>query len=446
MGQLFGTDGIRGVANVELTPELLLGLGRAVVRTLKESRSAHPRVAVGRDPRASGDMLTAALVAGITSAGGDAIPLGVVPTPGVALLTGAHGADSGAVLSASHNPVGDNGIKFFAHDGFKLTDAEEERVEELLQRTDEDRPTGTAIGRVRELDDPLGPYLDHLVAAAGDLRFDGLRVVVDCANGAASEVAPEVLRRLGARVRAVHARPDGENINAGCGSTHPEVVARAVVEAGADVGLSFDGDADRLIAADHRGNVVDGDAILAILAADLQAERDLSTVVTTVMTNLGFKIGMRERGIDVVETKVGDRYVLEAMRAGGHLLGGEQSGHLILAEHATTGDGVLSAVRLLATLARTGRSLAEHATVIERLPQVLVNVRDVDRDRLADDEVLWKVVTEEEGALGDSGRVLVRASGTEPLVRVMVEAATEERATTVAERLAEVVAERLRLG
>ncbi len=446
MGQLFGTDGIRGVANVELTPELLLGLGRAVVRTLKESRSPHPRVAVGRDPRASGDMLTAALIAGITSAGGDAIPLGVVPTPGVALLTGAHGADSGAVLSASHNPVGDNGIKFFAHDGFKLTDAEEERVEELLQRTDEDRPTGTAIGRVREPADALGPYLDHLVDAAGGLRFDGLRVVVDCANGAASAVAPEVLARLGATVHAVHARPDGENINAGCGSTHPEVVARAVVEAGADVGLSFDGDADRLIAADHRGNVVDGDAILAILAADLQAERDLSTVVTTVMTNLGFKIGMRERGIDVVETKVGDRYVLEAMRAGGHLLGGEQSGHLILAEHATTGDGVLSGVRLLATLARTGRSLAEHATVIERLPQVLVNVRDVDRDRLGEDEVLWKVITEEEHALGGSGRVLVRASGTEPLVRVMVEAATEERATTVAERLADVVAERLRLG
>ncbi len=445
MGQLFGTDGIRGVANVELTPELLLGLGRAVVRTLKESRSPHPRVAVGRDPRASGDMLTAALIAGVTSAGGDAIPLGVVPTPGVALLTGAHDADSGAVLSASHNPVGDNGIKFFAHDGFKLTDAEEERVEELLQRTDEDRPTGTAIGRVREPADPLGPYLDHLVDAAGGLRFEGLDVVVDCANGAASEVAPEVLSRLGARVRAIHARPDGENINAGCGSTHPEVVARAVVESGADVGLSFDGDADRLIAADHRGNVVDGDAILAILAADLQAERDLSTVVTTVMTNLGFKIGMRERGIDVVETKVGDRYVLEAMRAGGHLLGGEQSGHLILAEHATTGDGVLSAVRLLATLVRTGRSLAEHATVIERLPQILVNVPDVDRDRLADDEVLSKVIAAEEHALGESGRVLVRASGTEPLVRVMVEAASEERATVVAERLAEAVAERLRL-
>ena len=443
MGQLFGTDGIRGVANTELTPELLLGLGRAVVRTLREEGITRPQVAVGRDPRASGDMLGAALVAGITSAGGDALPLGVVPTPGVAHLTGALGAHSGAVLSASHNPVGDNGIKFFGADGFKLTDAEEARVEELLQRTYEDRPTGAEIGRRVDLEDPLAPYLDHLVAAAGDTRFDGMRVVVDCANGAACTVAPTVLARLGADVVAIHAEPDGSNINDGCGSTYPEVVARAVVEAGADVGLSHDGDADRLIAADHLGNVVDGDAILAILAGRLQEQAGLTTVVTTVMTNLGFKLGMQARGIEVIETKVGDRYVLEAMRAGGFRLGGEQSGHVILADHATTGDGVLAAVRLLAAVAETGRPLAELATVIQRLPQVLVNVRDVDRDRLTDDEPLWTAVADEERALGETGRVLVRASGTEPLVRVMVEAGTEDEAKQTADRLAGVVAERL---
>ena len=443
MGQFFGTDGIRGQANTELTPELLLGLGRAVVRTLREEGVARPRVTVGRDPRASGDMLGAALEAGITSAGGDAVPLGVVPTPGVAYLTEALGADSGAVLSASHNPVGDNGIKFFGPSGFKLTDAEEERVEELLQRTYEDRPTGAQIGRRLDLDDPVAPYIDHLVAAAGKTRFDDLRIVVDCANGAASVVAPEVLRRLGADVVAVHAEPDGANINDGCGSTHPEVVAREVVAAGADVGLSHDGDADRLIAADRHGRIIDGDAILAILAGRLQDEAGLRTVVTTVMTNLGFKLGMQARGIEVVETKVGDRYVLEAMRAGGHALGGEQSGHLILADYATTGDGVLAGVRLVATMVETGQPLSELATIMQRLPQVLVNVRGVDRDRLAEDEVLWTAVADEEAALGDTGRVLVRASGTEPLVRVMVEAGTEERAQEAAERLAGVVAERL---
>ena len=443
MGQLFGTDGIRGVANTELTPELLLGLGRAVVRTLREEGVARPRIALGRDPRASGDMLGAALIAGITSAGGDALPLGVVPTPGVAYLAGALGADSGAVLSASHNPVGDNGVKFFGADGYKLTDAEEARVEELLQRTYEERPTGAQIGRQIDLQDPLAPYIDHLVAAGGDTRLEGMRVVVDCANGAASAVAPPTLRRLGADVVAIHAEPDGANINAGCGSTHPEVVARAVVDSRADLGLAHDGDADRLIAADHLGRVVDGDAILAILAGQLQEQAGLSTVVTTVMTNLGFKLGMQARGIEVIETKVGDRYVLEAMRAGGHALGGEQSGHVILADYATTGDGVLAAVRLLAAVAESGRSLAELAQVMERLPQVLVNVRDVDRDRLADDELLWSAVADEERALGQTGRVLVRASGTEPLVRVMVEAGTQDRAQEAADRLADLVADRL---
>ena len=443
MGQLFGTDGIRGIANTELTPELALGLGRAVVRTLREEGKPRPRVTVGRDPRASGDMLEAALIAGMTSAGGDVRPLGVVPTPGVAYLTSYLTADSGAVISASHNPVGDNGIKFFGPDGFKLTDAEEERVEELLQRTYEDRPVGAAIGRLLSVERPAAPYIDHLVNVAGETRLDSLRVVLDCANGAASTVAPEVMQRLGAVVHCINAEPDGSNINASCGSTHPEAVSAAVRDIGADVGLSFDGDADRLIAVDSSGTVVDGDTILAILAATLQDRQGLTTVVTTVMTNLGFKLGMQERGIEVIETKVGDRHVLEAMRAGGHRLGGEQSGHLIMTDYATTGDGVLSAVRLLTTMAESGQDLSDLAKVMRRMPQVLINVRGVDRSRLADSERLWEAVAAEEAALGDAGRVLVRASGTEPIVRVMVEADTEERADATAQRLADVVGREL---
>ena len=444
MGQLFGTDGIRGVANTELTPELALGLGRAVVRTLREQGTDRPRVLVGRDPRASGDMIEAALGAGLASAGGDAVVLGVVPTPGVAHLTLELGADAGAVISASHNPVGDNGIKFFGRDGYKLTDASEDRVEELLQLTYEERPTGAAIGRVDRPTGVLDPYQDHLVRAAGGVRLDGLDLVVDCANGAASELAPEVFAALGARVHAIHAEPDGANINDGCGSTHPEALQHEVVTRGADVGIAHDGDADRVIAVDDTGAVVDGDVILAILATRLRDERGLDSVVTTVMTNLGFKLAMEREGIAVSETKVGDRYVLEAMRAAGHPLGGEPSGHLILADHATTGDGILTAVKLLATITSSGRSLAELAKVMERLPQVLVNVRDVDRGHLSGAEAVWDAVRAEEAALGDTGRVLVRASGTEPLVRVMVEAETAERAQESADRLAGVVAEHLR--
>jgi phosphoglucosamine mutase len=444
MGQLFGTDGIRGVANTELTPELAVGLGRAVVRTLREEGIERPRVAVGRDPRASGEMLQAALTAGLCSAGGDVIPLGVLPTPGVAYLTARLGADSGAMISASHNPVQDNGIKFFGPDGYKLTDAEEQRVEELLQRTEEARPTGTRIGRLRTERGLTEGYVDHLVATT-DVDLSGLRVIADCANGAASEVGPEVLRRLGCEVVAIHADPDGNNINAGCGSTYPDVVARAVVEHGADLGLAFDGDADRLIAADQTGTVVDGDAILAILARRLHADRGISSVVTTVMTNLGFKIAMEELGVEVIQTKVGDRYVLEAMREGGHPVGGEQSGHVILTDHATTGDGVLTAVQLLATVVASGRAMSDLAAVMRRLPQVLVNVKGVDRDRLAEAQALWGAVEEAEAELDGTGRVLVRASGTEPVVRVMVEADSEERARAVAERLAVVAKEQLAL-
>jgi phosphoglucosamine mutase len=437
MAQLFGTDGIRGVANTELTPELAVGLGRAVVRTLREEGRSRPLIVVGRDPRASGEMLEAALVAGICSAGGDVFSIGVVPTPGVAFLTTHVGADSGAMISASHNPVEDNGIKFFGTDGYKLTDAEEERVEELLQRTYEERPTGVAIGRRRHMRGIVDAYVDHLVGVGSDLS--GLKVVVDCAHGAASEIAPLVLDRLGCDVVAICASPDGNNINDGCGSTHPEVVREAVRQHEADVGLAHDGDADRLIAVDRSGELVDGDAILAVLAEQAHRESGLDTVVTTVMTNLGFTKAMASLGIKVKQTKVGDRYVLEEMLAGGHPLGGEQSGHLILTDHSTTGDGVLSAVALLSAVADTGKPLAELAAVMQRLPQVLVNVRGVDRDRLDGAEVLWQAVAEEESKLDGEGRVLVRASGTEPLVRVMVEAGTQDLATEVAERLAEVV-------
>jgi phosphoglucosamine mutase len=445
MGQLFGTDGIRGVANTELTPELVVGLGRSLVRTLREEGNDRPQVLVGRDPRASGEMLEAALTAGVTSAGGDVVGVGVLPTPGVAYLTADTSADAGAMISASHNPVEDNGIKFFGPTGSKLTDAEERRIEELLQRVADDRPVGAHIGRFRRDHELLVRYVEHLAGAADGMLSD-LHVVLDCANGAASNVAPFVLRRLGAQVDVLNARPDGTNINAGCGSTHPEVVADAVVRAGADVGLSHDGDADRLIAADHEGNVVDGDVILAILAADQQERVGLDTVVTTVMTNLGFTLAMRERGIAVMQTKVGDRYVKEAMLAGGHPLGGEQSGHIILTDYATTGDGVLTAIRLLSVLARTGRPLADLATIMRRLPQVLVNVPRVDRDRLADATGVWDAVALEEDGLGGDGRVLVRASGTEPVVRVMVEADSVDRANEVADRLSKVVGAELSLA
>lgn len=438
MAQLFGTDGIRGVANTELTPELAVGLGRALVRTLREEGIARPLVAVGRDPRPSGEMLEAALVAGVASAGGDLIPLGVLPTPGVAYLTTHLGADSGVMISASHNPVEDNGIKVFGGDGYKLTDAEEDRVEELMQRSDQDRPVGLHIGRLRPRPDALGAYIDHLVRSCA-AELDGLKVVVDCANGSAATVAPQVLRRLGCDVVAINTRLDGDHINDGCGSTYPEVVAAAVREHKAEAGLSHDGDADRLIAADAGGRIVDGDQILAVLTDRLHRERGIGTVVTTVMTNLGFRQAMAARGIDVVETKVGDRYVLEAMREGGHVIGGEQSGHVILAEHATTGDGVLTAVHLLSAMRASGQPLSELAGIMRRLPQVLVNVRDVDRDRLDGARELWDAVDKESLDLADVGRILVRASGTEPMVRVMVEADTQERAADVAERLAEIV-------
>jgi phosphoglucosamine mutase len=436
----FGTDGVRGKANEDLTPEVALALGRALVTVLHEEGEKRPSILVGRDPRWSGDMLEAAMIAGITSAGGDAVSVGVLPTPGVAYLTARSTAGAGVMLSASHNPVGDNGIKFFGPDGFKLSDDEEQRIAELYATGSPRRPVSTRIGR--RLADPaaVARYIEHLTSCV-DVDLVGLRVVVDGANGAASNVAPQVYRQLGAEVVTIHCAPDGANINDRCGSTYPDVVRQTVLTDGADLGVAHDGDADRLVAVSHSGGIVDGDALLAILARQAHLNGTLvdGTVVTTVMTNLGFHHAMRGLGIDVLTTPVGDRYVLETMRERGLNLGGEQSGHLIDLDHATTGDGVLAALRILEIIRTTGTTLAELAQVMERLPQVLVNVPDVDRDAVVGSAAVAEAVRVAEQRLGSSGRVLVRPSGTEPLVRVMVEAPEQVLADEVAAAIARAV-------
>jgi phosphoglucosamine mutase len=444
MGRLFGTDGVRGQANADLTPELALAVSVAAARTLAETDSGHPPVAVvGRDPRASGEMLEAAVVAGLASAGARVVRVGVLPTPGVAYLVGEVGADLGVVLSASHNPMPDNGIKLFAAGGHKLPDEIEERIEAAVpDAAGWQRPTGAEIGRVRDLPDGTQHYVKHLVEATGH-RLDGLRVVVDCANGAASEAAPAAYREAGAEVVAIHAAPDGLNINDGCGSTHLEPLRAAVVRHGADLGIAHDGDADRCLAVTAAGAEVDGDEIMAILALAMREAGRLTddTLVATVMSNLGLKLAMREAGIELLETKVGDRYVLEELRARGLALGGEQSGHIVLPAHATTGDGTLTALHLMARMAATGRPLADLAAVLTKLPQVLLNVPVADRTAGATAPEVAAAVAAAEAELGETGRVLLRPSGTEPLVRVMVEAATVDVARSVAEAIAVTVRE-----
>jgi phosphoglucosamine mutase len=442
MGRLFGTDGVRGRANADLTPELSMTLAAAAARVLAEATPSHPPTAVvGRDPRASGEMLEAAVVAGLASAGAHVIRTGVVPTPGVALLTAQAKADLGVMISASHNPMPDNGIKLFAAGGHKLPDAQEDAIEAMVREGAEwQRPTGTGVGRVQDLADGVERYVDHLVSSLPH-RLDGLTVVVDCANGAASMVAPQALRRAGAEVIAIHAAPDGININDGCGSTHLAPLAAAVVAHDADLGLGLDGDADRLLAVDATGEVVDGDQIMAVLALAMREAGALTrdTLVATVMSNLGLRLAMREAGIAVVETKVGDRYVLEELRTCGLALGGEQSGHVIMPAYATTGDGVLTGLHLLARMAATGRTLADLASVVTRLPQVLVNVPVADRAVAASASQVREAVTAAEARLGEAGRVLLRPSGTESLVRVMVEAPTAEVARETADAIAHVV-------
>jgi phosphoglucosamine mutase len=452
VARLFGTDGVRGLANGDLTAGLALDLSVAaahVLADLGEFEGHRPLAVVGRDTRVSGQFLEAAVVAGLASAGVDVLLLGVLPTPGVACLTKALGADLGVVLSASHNPMPDNGIKFFARGGLKLDDPVEAAIEQFIERglvEEFARPTGADVGRVTVYPTAVEEYAAHLVRSI-DHPLAGLTVVLDCAEGAAYDVGPRALEDAGAKVVAIHASPDGLNINDGCGSTHLDTVRAAVLEHGADVGFAVDGDADRCMAVDHEGTVVDGDQLLAILALSLKDAGRLAkdTVVATVMSNLGFVKAMRAAGIGVRQTKVGDRYVLQAMQVTGYNLGGEQSGHVILTDHATTGDGVLAALQVLERMVTTGQDLKSLASVVQRLPQTLVNVTDVDKSRVEDDGILAAAVAEEEAALGEGGRILLRSSGTEPIVRVMVEAATQQDADDIAQRLAAVVRMRLAL-
>ncbi|MCT2587400.1 phosphoglucosamine mutase [Actinophytocola gossypii] len=441
MARLFGTDGVRGLANGDLGPEVALSVAAAAARVLAEHDSSHRPVAVvGRDPRASGEMLQAAVAAGLTSAGADVMQVGVLPTPAVAHLVGELNADFGVMISASHNPMPDNGIKLFASGGHKLPDTIEDEIEAAVGVV-ADRPTGAGIGRVYDISDALDRYIAHLLKALPH-RLDGLRVVVDCANGAAWAAAPQVYREAGAEVIAIHALPDGENINDGCGSTHLDALREAVLAERADLGIAHDGDADRCLAVDASGEVVDGDQIMAVLALAMKESGELAedTLVATVMSNLGLHLAMREHGVTLRTTAVGDRYVLEELRAGGLSLGGEQSGHLVLPAHATTGDGLLTAMRLMSRMASSGRSLADLAAVMTRLPQVLVNVKVGDKAAVATSVTVNEAVAAVEAELGDTGRVLLRPSGTEQLVRVMVEAPSQEEAEAAVRRLAGIVA------
>lgn len=462
--RLFGTDGVRGLANLDVTAELALDLAVAAAHVLGEvgEFAGHrPRAVVGRDPRISGEFLSAATCAGLASAGVDVEDVGVLPTPGIAHHVASTGADLGVVISASHNPVPDNGIKFFARGGHKLPDDLEDAIEARLREPWE-RPTGAGVGRIVASTDAAERYVQFLVgslaptaadtaagpaAGSGAAPLTGLRVVVDAAHGAAWWVGPEALHRAGAEVTVIGAEPDGLNTNDGVGSTHLGPLRRAVLETGADAGVALDGDADRCLAVDADGELVDGDQVMGVLALAAHERGALpgGVLVATVMSNLGLLLAMRSAGVEVLQTAVGDRYVLEAMRAGGHTLGGEQSGHVVMLDHQTTGDGVLTALHLLARVAEVGRPLSEVAGVVRRLPQVLLNVPGVDRSRAGADPELLGAVAAAEAELGGTGRVLLRPSGTEPLVRVMVEAPTAEQADRVAQRLVAVVTSRLAL-
>ncbi|MGC5584346.1 phosphoglucosamine mutase [Ornithinimicrobium sp. W1679] len=448
MGRLFGTDGVRGLANKDITAELALDLSVAVAHELggQGAFGGHRATAVvGRDPRASGEFLSAAVMAGLASAGVDVLDAGVLPTPAIAYLTQRMNAEMGAMLSASHNAMPDNGLKFFARGGHKLADEIEDRISGRLG-THWDRPTGAAVGRIRPFDRGAEFYIEHLLEAVPG-RLDGLRVVIDAAHGAASVVGPEVFRRAGATVDVIGGDPDGLNINDGAGSTHLEQLQEAVRLRGADMGVAFDGDADRCLAVDAHGETVDGDQIMAILALSMHEGGRLTddTLVATVMSNLGLIKAMESEGVRVVQTAVGDRYVLEEMRRHGYSLGGEQSGHVIMLEHGTTGDGVLTALALGQRVVSSQTPLRDLASVMTRMPQVLINVKGVDRSRVDSDEALTAAVRTVETELGADGRVLLRRSGTEPLVRVMVEADSQDRAQGYADRLADVVRERLTL-
>ncbi|WIY83237.1 phosphoglucosamine mutase [Propionimicrobium sp. PCR01-08-3] len=451
MARLFGTDGVRGVANADLTAELAMELSTAAAKVLGEAGAftgRRPTALVGRDTRISGELLSAAVNAGLASTGVDVIDVGVVPTPGLAYLVNKQGTDLGVMLSASHNPMPDNGIKFFQRGGVKLDDTIEDSIEERLNEN-WSRPVAGDVGRI-DADEGHAlrqGYIDYLVSSLEDTRLDGLKVVIDAANGAASFTAVPAFEAAGATVIGIHNTPDGLNINDHAGSTHIESLQAKVVAEGADLGIALDGDADRCLAVDASGAVVDGDHVMAILALDLKEQGKLhnNTLVATIMSNLGLINAMRENGIQVEQTRVGDRYVLETMASNGFTLGGEQSGHVIISEYANTGDGVLTGLHVAARVARCGRPLTELASVMTTLPQVMINVPNVDKMRAGIDPEITRAVTQANNKLGDNGRVVLRPSGTEPLVRVMVEAATSQDAQQVAEELAALVATRLAL-
>jgi phosphoglucosamine mutase len=449
MARLFGTDGVRGLANRDITVESALKLAQAAAIVLGEesrNRGQKPIAVIGRDPRISGEFLAAAIASGLASSGIDVFDAGVLPTPATAFLTADLDADFGVMISASHNPAPDNGIKFFSRGGHKLADDVEDRIEAALTEAPL-APVGAEIGHVQRFADAEDRYLVHLLGTLPN-SLNGIKVVLDCANGAASAVSPQAFRDAGAEVYVIGNDPDGHNINLGCGSTHLSALQAAVLERKADIGIAHDGDADRTLAVDHLGQVVDGDQIMAILAlaAKQRGELARNTLVATVMSNLGLRLAMKQAGIELVETKVGDRYVLEQIREGGYTLGGEQSGHLIFSRFATTGDGILTGLQIVAQMAATGKSLKDLASVMKVYPQVLINVPGVNRAGVDTNVELHKAVKEAEAELGENGRVLLRASGTEPLVRVMVEAMDPGTAQSWAERITRVVERELKLS
>ena len=444
MARLFGTDGVRGEANVTLLPEMAYRLGRAATIYVGKESEEQPLIIIGRDTRISGEMFESALTAGICSAGGRAMLAGIIPTPAIAYLARKHKAKAGIVISASHNPFHDNGIKFFGGDGYKLPDAVEDELEAIVHQLETDdnypRPTAEHIGHIEYRTDLLNQYMEFVLSTCKE-RFDGVKVVLDCANGAAYEAMPKILRRLGANVKVIHALPNGTNINDGCGSTHLESLQKAVLENGADFGIAHDGDADRCLCVDEKGQVIDGDHILVMCAMDMMKEGKLpyNTVVTTVMANIGFHQAIKKAGGRAEITKVGDRYVLENMLKNGYKIGGEQSGHIIFTDYSTTGDGLITALQVLSSLKRSGRKASDLTALMTTYPQLLVNVKVATKEGWETNEAIKEAIAEGDKELGENGRILVRPSGTEPLIRVMAEGPDQDQLDRICHAIADVV-------
>ena len=444
MARLFGTDGVRGEANVTLLPEMAYRLGRAATIYFGKESEEQPLIIIGRDTRISGEMFESALTAGICSAGGRAMLAGIIPTPAIAYLARKHKAKAGIVISASHNPFHDNGIKFFGGDGYKLPDSVEDELEAIVHQLETDdnypRPTAEHIGHIEYRTDFLNQYMEFVISTCKE-RFEGVKVVLDCANGAAYEAMPKILRHLGATVKVIHALPNGTNINDGCGSTHLESLQKAVLENGADFGIAHDGDADRCLCVDEKGQIIDGDHILVMCAMDMMKEGKLpyNTVVTTVMANIGFHQAIKKAGGRAEITKVGDRYVLENMLKNGYKIGGEQSGHIIFTDFSTTGDGLITALQVLSSLKRSGRKASDLTALMTTYPQLLVNVKVATKEGWETNEAIKKAIAAGDEELGENGRILVRPSGTEPLIRVMAEGPDQEQLDRICHAIADVV-------